>query len=63
MIALQYPDYQQGREYLLYRLTSEISAPKVSIDNLIEKYKPANWALYAPIFISFNGDIEELESI
>lgn len=63
MIELEYPDYQQGREYLLYQLTSEISAPKVDVDNLIEKYKPANWTLHAPIFISFNGNIEELEVI
>ena len=63
MTALQYPDYQLGREYLLYRLSSEISAPKVSIDNIIEKYKPANWVLYSPVFISFNGKIEELEMI
>lgn len=63
MIALQYPDYQQGREYLLYRLNTEISTPKVNVDNLIEKYKPANWVLYSPIFISFNGIIEDLEII
>ena len=30
---------------------------------LIEKYKPANWALYAPIFISFHGEIEDLEDM
>jgi len=63
MTALQYPDYQQGREYLLYRLMTELSTPKVSVDNLIEKYKPANWVLYSPIFISFNGIIEDLEKI
>ena len=63
MIELNYPGYQQGREYLLYQLKGEISTPRVDIDALIEKYKPANWVLYAPIFISFNGNIEDLINI
>ena len=63
MMELNYPSYQQGREYLLYQLKAELSIPKIDIDALIEKYKPANWVLYAPIFISFNGNIVDLESI
>lgn len=63
MLELNYPNYQDGREYLLYHLTDELSAPMVDIDKLIEKYKPAKWVLYSPVFISFNGNIEELENI
>ena len=63
MKELNYPGNQEGREYLLYQLTEEMSAPMVDVDKLIEKYKPAKWALYAPVFVSFNGDIEELENL
>lgn len=63
MKELNYPNYQEGREYLLYQLTEELSAPMVNVDKLIEKYKPANWVLYAPVFVSFNGDIGELEHL
>ena len=63
MKELNYPGYQEGREYLLYQLTEELSAPIVDVDKLIEKYKPAKWAPYAPVFVSFNGDIEELENL
>ena len=63
MKELKYPDYQEGREYLLYHLTEELSSPMVDVDKLIEKYKPAKWVLYAPVFVSFNGDIEELENL
>lgn len=63
MIELNYPGYKEGREYLLYQLNTELSSPKVDIDDLIEKFKPANWVMYAPIFISYIGDIEELNSI
>ena len=63
MIALNYPSYQDGREYLLYHLTEELSSPTVDVDKLIEKYKPAKWVLYAPVFVSFNGNIEELENL
>lgn len=63
MKELDYPGYQEGREYLLYQLTEELSSPMVDVDKLIEKYKPAKWVLYAPVFVSFNGDIEELENL
>ena len=63
MLELKYPGYQEGREYLLYQLTNELSAPMVNVDNLIDKYKPAKWVLYAPVFVSFHGNIEELETI
>ena len=63
MKELNYPGYQEGREYLLYQLTEELSAPIVDVDKLIEKYKPAKWTPYAPVFVSFNGDIEELENL
>ena len=63
MKEMNYPGYQEGREYLLYQLTEELSSPMVDVDKLIEKYKPAKWVLYAPVFISFNGDIEELENL
>lgn len=63
MLELNYPDYQEGREYLLYQLTDELSAPMVDVDKLIEKFKPAKWVLYAPVFVSFNGDIEHLEDL
>ena len=63
MKELKYPDYQEGREYLLYHLTEELSSPMVDVDKLIEEYKPAKWVLYAPVFVSFNGDIEELENL
>lgn len=63
MKELNYPGYQEGREYLLYQLTEELSAPMVDVDKLIEIYKPAKWVPYAPVFVSFNGDIEELENI
>ena len=63
MKELNYPGYQEGREYLLYQLKEELSAPMVDVDKLIEKYKPAKWVLYAPVFVSFNGDIEELENL
>lgn len=63
MKELNYPSYQEGREYLLYQLTEELSAPMVDVDKLIEKYKPAKWVLYAPVFVSFNGNIEELENL
>lgn len=63
MKELNYPGYQEGREYLLYQLTEELSAPMVDVDKLIEKFKPAKWVLYAPVFVSFNGDIEELEHL
>ena len=61
MMELNYPGYQEGREYLLYHLTEELSAPMINVDMLIEKYKPSKWVMYAPVFISFNGNIEELE--
>ena len=63
MKELNYPGYQEGREYLLYQLTEELSTPMVDVDKLIEKYKPAKWVLYAPVFVSFNGNIEELENL
>lgn len=63
MVKLNYPDYQEGREYLLYQLTAELSTPMVDVDKLIEEFKPAKWVLYAPVFVSFNGDIEHLEKI
>ena len=63
MKELNYPGYQEGREYLLYQLTEELSAPMVNVDKLIEKFKPAKWVLYAPVFVSFNGNVEELEHI
>lgn len=63
MKELNYPDYQEGREYLLYQLTEELSAPRVDVDKLIDKFKPANWILYSPVFVSFNGDIEQLEEL
>lgn len=63
MKELNYPGYQQGREYLLYQLTTELTLPAVSIDALIERFKPSNWVLYSPIFVSFNGDIEDLSKI
>lgn len=63
MMELNYPGYQEGREYLLYQLTEELSAPMVDVDKLIEKFKPAKWVDYAPVFVSFNGDIEHLEKI
>ena len=63
MKELNYPGYQEGREYLLYQLTEELSAPMVDVDRLIENYKPAKWVPYAPVFVSFNGDIEELENL
>lgn len=63
MKELEYPSYQEGREYLLYHLTEELSSPMVNIDKLIEKYKPAKWVLYAPVFVSFNGNVEELENL
>jgi len=63
MMALNYPGYQEGREYLLYHLTDELSAPIVDVDKLIEQYKPAKWVQYAPVFVSFNGRIEELEDL
>ena len=63
MKELEYPGYQEGREYLLYHLTEELSAPMVDVDKLIEKYKPAKWVLYAPVFVSFNGNVEELENL
>lgn len=61
MMELNYPGYQEGREYLLYHLTEELSAPMINVDMLIDKYKPSKWVMYAPVFISFNGNIEELE--
>lgn len=63
MIEMNYPGYQNGREYLLYHLTDELSAPMVDVDKLIEQYKPAKWVQYAPVFVSFNGRIEELENL
>lgn len=63
MKELEYPGYHEGREYLLYQLTEELSTPMVNVDKLIEYYKPAKWVLYAPVFISFNGNIEELENL
>ncbi len=63
MKGLNYPNYQEGREYLLYQLTEELSAPLVDVDILIEKYKPANWVLYAPVYVSFNGNIEDLVNL
>ena len=63
MKALQYPNLQEGNEYLLYQLEEELSSPRINVDVLIEKYKPAKWASYAPIFISFHGDIEVLEDL
>ena len=63
MKTLHYPNLQDGREYLLYKLVDELSSPRISVDTLIEKYKPAKWILYAPIFISFHGDIEYLEDL
>lgn len=63
MKELNYPGYQEGREYLLYQLSEELSAPMVDVDKLIEKYKPAKWVLYAPVFVSFNGNIEDLENL
>lgn len=63
MKKLLYPNLHDGREYLLYQLVQELSSPKINVDKLIEKYKPAKWALYAPIFISFHGDIEDLENM
>lgn len=63
MIELNYPGYQDGREYLLYHLTDELSAPMVDVNKLIEQYKPAKWVQYAPIFVSFNGRIEELQDL
>lgn len=63
MKNLEYPGYQEGREYILYQLTDELSAPRVNVDKLIEKYKPAKWVLYAPVFVSFNGNIEDLEML
>lgn len=61
MKELNYPDLHEDREYLLYQLTEELSSPMVDVDKLIEKYKPAKWVIYAPIFVSFNGNIEDLE--
>ena len=63
MKELNYPGYQEGREYLLYQLTEELSAPMVDVDKLIDKYKSGKWVAYAPVFVSFNGDIEELENL
>lgn len=63
MLALNYPGYQEGREYLLYHLTEELSAPMLDVDKLIEQYKPAKWVQYAPVFVSFNGRIEELQDL
>lgn len=63
MKELNYPGYQEGREYLLYQLTEELSAPIVDVNKLIEKYKPSKWVPYAPVFVSFNGDIEDLENL
>ena len=63
MKELEYPGYQEGREYLLYHLTEELSTPMVNVDKLIEIYKPTKWVLYAPVFVSFNGNIEELENL
>ena len=61
MKELSYPGYQEGREYLLYQLAEELSSPMVNVDKLIERYKPAKWVNYAPVFVSFNGNIEDLE--
>lgn len=63
MIELKYPNYQQGREYLLYQLIEELSTPIIDVDALISKFKPANWVMYAPVYISFNGIIEDLITI
>lgn len=63
MNELDYPNCQSGREYLLYHITKELSAPFVDVDILIEQYKPAKWAMCAPIFVSYNGDIEDLDQL
>lgn len=61
MVELEYPGYKEGREYLLYHLTEELTAPMVDVDKIIENFKPTKWTLYAPIFVSFNGRVEDLE--
>lgn len=63
MNELQYPNYQEGREYLLYHISEELSAPIVNIDKLIENYKPVKWVPYAPVYVSFNGFIEDLDKL
>ncbi len=63
MKELHYPGYQEGREYLLYQLAEELSSPMVNVDKLIERYKPAKWVNYAPVFVSFNGNVEDLENL
>lgn len=63
MKLLNYPNLKEGREYLLYQLQTELTSPRISVDALIEKYKPSNWVQYSPVFISFHGEIEELECL
>ena len=63
MKLLNYPNLKEGREYLLYQLQDELTSPRISVDTLIEKYKPAKWVLHSPVFISFHGDIEVLEDL
>ncbi|MCC8112654.1 MAG: hypothetical protein LIP03_01420 [Bacteroidales bacterium] len=61
MNELEYPHYHDNREYLLYTIDQELSAPRINVDQLIEKFRPANWIKDAPVYVSFYGNIEQLK--
>jgi 5-methylcytosine-specific restriction enzyme subunit McrC len=55
----EYPFDTLGKEYILYQIISEMEAPELNIDNLIEKYGKS-LSPGSPFFITYEHEIEEI---